>query len=365
MNLTEATVRRLAAAALTLFACLGAVSTHRPTLIALAVVGAVAVLGVVLAWQPLSGWPLAAALSLAAGGVVALGHAQSSNLVWMALCVVAGWVAVTSSLAPTVTTGAVVGLTIAGEWAQQTEESGWAAWLVGVAFTWVACIFARRLRVTVEELRTAQHQLAERTRAEERSRIAAEMHDVIGHALTVSVLHIACARLALDEDLDEARASLEEAERLARRSLEEVRATVGLMCADAPATTAPMPGACEIPVLVGSFRSAGAAVELAVDGDLNRLGAAKGLAAYRILQEALTNAARHAPGEAVTVRVDVVGSGVRLTVHNSGVAGSAATPGAGLGNMRERAEGLGGWLRVGVPVGRQQDAGWLVEAVLP
>ena len=84
------------------------------------------------------------------------------------------------------------------------------------------------------QLRAAQDELAERSRAEERNRIAAEVHDVIGHALTVSLLHIGGARLALDENPHEARRSLLEAERLTRESLEEVRATVGLMHTDFP-----------------------------------------------------------------------------------------------------------------------------------
>ena len=83
------------------------------------------------------------------------------------------------------------------------------------------------------QLREAQAGLAERARAEERNRIAGEMHDVIGHAMTVSLLHVSSARLALDEDPDEARRpSLAEAERLARQSLDEVRGVVGLMRGD-------------------------------------------------------------------------------------------------------------------------------------
>ena len=363
--MTERTARTAAAAGLAVLAGLGAASSHRPTLVALAVTAAVAVLAAVLAWQPMTGWPLVAALTLATGGVVALGHAQSSNLVWMAACLVAGWVAFTSGAAPTLTVGAVLGLTLVGEWAQQTEESGWAAWLVGTALVAVAGVFARRLRTTVEELRHAQHQLAERTRVEERSRIAGEMHDVIGHALTVSVLHISSARLALEEDLDEARASLDEAERLTRRSLEEVRATVGLMRTRPGAAAAPLPGATDIPALVDTFRLAGAEVDLEVTGELDQLGAAKGLAAYRIVQEALTNATRHAPGEPVDVRVAVVGPGATIAVHNGGAADAEATPGAGLAGMRDRAEGLGGWLSVGVPAGRPHGDGWHVEAVLP
>ena len=98
------------------------------------------------------------------------------------------------------------------------------------------------------------------------------MHDVIGHALTVSLLHISSARLALDEDPEEARRALEEAERLARTSLEEVRATVGLMRTDAPGEVAPLPAAGDIDELVESFRSAGADVGLTVAGDLASLG---------------------------------------------------------------------------------------------
>ena len=88
------------------------------------------------------------------------------------------------------------------------------------------------------------------------------MHDVIGHVLTVSLLHIGSARLALDDDLEGARASLVEAERLARKSLEEVRATIGLMRTDDSARMAPLPDAVDITGLVESFRRAGAPVEL-------------------------------------------------------------------------------------------------------
>ena len=112
------------------------------------------------------------------------------------------------------------------------------------------------------QLRAAQDELAERSRAEERNRIAAEVHDVIGHALTVSLLHIGGARLALDEDPQEARRSLSEAERLTRDSLEEVRATVGLMRTDLPDRRTPLPGAGDLPALVESFRRAGSDVEL-------------------------------------------------------------------------------------------------------
>ena len=154
-----------------------------------------------------------------------------------------------------------------------TAEPGWGAWFAGISFTTALTIFARRLRLAMVQLRAAQDELAERSRAEERNRIAAEVHDVIGHALTVSLLHISGARLALDEDPQEARRSLLEAERLTRDSLEEVRATVGLMRTDSPDRRAPLPGAGDLPALVESFRRAGSDVELVVDEHLGALGA--------------------------------------------------------------------------------------------
>ena len=210
------------------------------------------------------------------------------------------------------------------------------------------------------QLRAAQDELAERSRAEERNRIAAEVHDVIGHALTVSLLHISSARLAMDEDPQEARRALSEAERLTRESLEEVRATVGLMRTDRPDDRMPLPGADDLPALVESFRRAGSDVELLVDDHLGTLGATRGLAAYRIVQEALTNATRHAPGQPVVVRVGPTEDGTTVTVRNDGPPNPAPTPGSGLRGMRERAESVGGHLTAG-----PTDGGWLVEAVLP
>lgn len=358
--MADRAVRVVAPAVLALFAALGVVMGDRPLLLGLAVAAGIAAIAVGSAWRGLRGWPLAGVMLVAAAGLAVLGHGGSANLVWMGFCVVAGWVALASALPVALTTGGLLMVGILGEWIQDTDEPGWAAWIFGTAFTLVACVFAHRLRDTLVELQAAQHQLAERSRAEERSRIAGEVHDVIGHALTVSLLHISSARLSLDEDPEEARRALEEAERLARSSLEEVRATVGLMRTDTPGEVAPLPAADDIGGLVESFRSAGTEVDLAVSGDLAALGSARGLAAYRIVQEALTNAVRHAPGQPVTVHVTVDGGGARVVVRNNGAADPDAPIGSGLLGMRERAEGVGGRLRAGA-----EASGWSVEAVLP
>jgi signal transduction histidine kinase len=352
--------RVVGAAGLVLFAVLGALMSDRgPGVIALMLATVVVVTGV-LAWRGAAGWPLAVALVAPIAAVVVLAHNEAANLGWMSFCVTAGWIALTSPVAVAAVAYAGMVLTLVGEWLVDTSEPGWAAWMVGTTFTLVACVFARRLRETLFELEAAQHQLAERSRAEERSRIAGEVHDVIGHALTVSLLHIGSARLALDEDPAESRRALEEAERLARASLEEVRATVGLMRTNAPGEVAPLPAAGDIGELVESFRTAGTDIGLTVVGDLASLGSTRGLAAYRIVQEALTNAVRHAPGERVTVLVTVEDGTATVVVRNGGRADPAAPVGNGLLGMRERAEGVGGRLKAGA-----DPRGWLVEAVLP
>ena len=356
----DRTMRAAAPAGLALFASLGVLMTDQPTAVALWSAGLAVAAALALAWSGVSGWPLAVGLLVPAAGLGVLGHEQSSNLAWMGLCVIAAWAALTSALPVALAVSGVLAAGLVGQWLSDTSEPGWGAWVMGVAFATVVCVVARRLRSTVDELRATQAELAARTRAEERSRIAGEVHDVIGHVLTVSLLHIGSARLALDDDPDAARASLLEAERLARRSLEEVRATVGLMRTDDPARMAPLPDAVDITGLVESFQRAGSPVGLRVEGSLASLGPARGLAVYRIVQEALTNAARHAPGQPVTVQVSMSDAEVRVAVRNGGTPDPTNSPGSGLAGMRDRAEAVGGRFTAGAV-----NQGWLVEAVLP
>jgi len=237
--------------------------------------------------------------------------------------------------------------------------SGWANWAAGVSASVFAVLLLRRQLLLVEALRAAQASLAERSAADERNRIAREVHDVIAHSLTVSLLHISSARLAVQTDPGEAEHALAEAERLGRQSLDEVRATVGLLRTGAEGRIAPpVPSADRVRALVEQFRQAGAEVTLEVSGDLAALPATTGSALYRITQEALTNAAKHAPGAAIDVDVEVTSLRARLTVDSSGPPGHGQ--GLGLVGMSERAAVLGGTCQAG-PGGR----GWLVEASLP
>jgi signal transduction histidine kinase len=150
-----------------------------------------------------------------------------------------------------------------------------------------------------------------------------------------------------------------EAERLGRASLDEVRHAVGsLHRDDALDPTQPLPGSTEVTALLESFRAAGADIRADVEGDVKGLSAMVGLATYRILQEALTNATRHAPRSPVTVHLDVRPDVVRLDVDSAGSPGHGR--GRGLVGMRERAASLGGVCEAG-PGG----SGWRVHAELP
>ena len=355
----ERTARVAAPAVLALFVVAGAVANEWSP-------GAVCVLGLaafaaaaVVAWRRLSGWHLVAALAVPAALLVVACDREPSNIGWFGICVLGGWAALGAALVPAVVMVVVLTGIFVVEWTVLSDESGWMPWIAGTVFTVVVCAFARRQRDLVDQLQQTQAGLAERARAEERNRVAGEMHDVIGHALTVSLLHVSSARLALDDDPEEARASLLEAERLARESLEEVRAAVGLL-RTADQGAAPAPSAADLPHLVESFRRAGTPVALDVRGDTTTLGANRGLAVYRIVQESLTNATRHGDGSPVAVHVEIADGATTVTIDSGGGVARIARDGSGLIGMRERAEAFGGRLVAG-----PRSGGWRVEAVLP
>jgi signal transduction histidine kinase len=235
----------------------------------------------------------------------------------------------------------------------------------GAAVTWACAWVVRRQNQLVLELRAAQDALATAAAAEERARIAREVHDVIAHSLTVTLLHVSAARLAVQDRPDDAVAALAEAERLGRRSLADVRRAVGLLGATQDGGAAPpLPSVADVPALVAEYRVAGMDAGLAVTGDADLLSSATSLALYRIAEESLANAARHAPGAAVAVELCVEPDRAVLRIVNGAapvaVPRSDSRTGLGLTGMRQRTDLIGGRLTVG-----RSGPGWRVEVEVP
>jgi signal transduction histidine kinase len=363
-DLVPGRIRWIALAVVAAVVAVGALPQNPTT--ALASAGAVAaVLGTAFLVNDRRPQLLYAAVATA--GIAVEGHGLSNDLGWFAVCLIAGWCVVVVSRRDGLIYWAAVMLLFAAEWLWVKPDPGWGAWLAGSTLIILCGLLIRHEISLVAQLRAAQAGLAEQARTTERNRIARELHDVLGHTLTVSLLHVQSARLAVEHDPADAARSLAEAERLGRECLAEVRTTVGLLRQDADGGRgsgsgsdgiAPLPGIAGLPALVERFRSAGADVTFTMEGDTAGLAATTGLAVYRILQEALTNAARHAPGAPTEVRLAAAAGAVTLT------ADSRAEPGTGTGlgviSMRERAESLGGSCEAG-PGGH----GWLVRATLP
>ncbi len=312
-------------------------------------------------------WWLSLSLFFIAGaGVVLNAGGTHSGVGWFAMCVLA-------FLAIPVLGGRMGGVfgtcaaaVIAYKMFDNGFDAGWMPWFFGVLVSALGAGAIVHERCLSAQLREAQEDLAERSKAEERARIARDLHDVIAHSLTVSLLHLSAARLAVEHDTPaEAAEALREAERLGRESLDEVRSIVGLMRSDSPdrGSFAPTPGLDRISELVERFRSAGVRISLETGTPAANIPATVGTTAYRIAQEALTNAAKHAPGAAVAVALHEHDQILVLTVDSDGAPRNGT--GHGLGSMQERAQAVGGKV-VAAPADLPGGVrGWRVTAELP
>jgi signal transduction histidine kinase len=241
----------------------------------------------------------------------------------------------------------------------------WVFWSAGILLGLAAGTIGRRQQLLVEELRRAQDALAADAARQERQRIAREVHDVIAHSLTVTMLHLTTARMALRRDVAKAEATLTEAERLGRNALTDVRRAVGLLHDGATdATGAALPGFEELDALLDSYRAAGLPLRASITADPIHLSPAASLAVYRAVQESLANAAKHAPDATVEVAVVEEGSEVVVRVRDAGTdrtpAAATARAGLGLRAMDERVRALGGSVTAG-PDG----TGWKVTCRVP
>jgi signal transduction histidine kinase len=218
-----------------------------------------------------------------------------------------------------------------------------------------------------ERAEREQSLLAEQARAEERARLAGEMHDVVTHRVSLMVLQAGALRMTTADEAT--RQAAEDLRAAGCQALDELRDLVGILrTADDEDPTPSTPG---LAALVAESTGVGTPAELAEDGDPALASPVVGRTAYRIVREALTNVRKHAPGARVTVQVRYAESGVRLTVRNaappepasdlSDGALSATGSGLGIAGLRQRVELVHGTLRAsGMP-----DGGFCVEATLP
>jgi signal transduction histidine kinase len=241
--------------------------------------------------------------------------------------------------------------------------------LLGVPFWFAAWIFGDRTRlrrermVELEERAQRAERETERERqlavAEERARIARDLHDSAGHAINVILVHAGAARLLSEKDPQRSRDALETIENVARETLGEIDQFVHALREDDSAVVEPPAGLGALDSLVQRHRDAGLDVELAITGGRRQLGPALDGAAYRILQESLTNALRHGDGHA-DVSLSYGERSLDIGVTNAAAADGSLTAGHGLVGMHERASLVGGSVDAG-----REDGFFHVQARLP
>jgi signal transduction histidine kinase len=220
--------------------------------------------------------------------------------------------------------------------------------------------------VLVERASALERERDERAQqavAEERLRIARELHDVIGHSISVMGVQAGAVRSVLRPDQEREREALLSVERTGREAVAEMRRLIGLMRTEPSESGAPTPTLRGADDLVEAIRRAGLAVELHVCGDLSSVPPGVDLAGYRVLQEALTNALKHAPDSTVDATVICNPQHLEIAVVDDGV-GTSLTPsedGHGLLGMQERVSLYGGELHAGP----RPEGGYEVRARIP
>lgn len=339
----------------------------------LAVAGLSAVL---LAWR--RRFPLGVAVLVTAANLAVNPDGEFSTLLAMVLvCFTLG----SETSAPRNYIGLLIVLTafVAVSIRASFEPSDLAAALVFYVGPWVLGTVVRARAVRTEEavaraerLEAEREAATARAAAEERTRIARELHDIVAHSISVVTIQTQAVRRRLGPEHAAEAADLAAVEATAREALTEMRRLFGVLrSADETAALAPQPGLAELDRLVDQARSGPMTIELRVDGEPAELPAGLDLAAYRIVQEGLTNALRHSGGTLVRIllrylpsrlEIEVLDDGRGPVVDGSGESGAAAgTDGHGLIGVRERVAIYGGTVELtAVP-----DGGTRLAASLP
>jgi signal transduction histidine kinase len=255
-------------------------------------------------------------------------------------------------------------------WALDTTEApepgsiiALGAWLVTL-LTVMELVRSRRERA--REVARSRIEALQRKASDERLRIAQEIHDSVAHNISLINIHAGVALHLFDERPQQARDALATIKQSSKEALVELRSILGVLRrADEDAPRAPTPSLAQLDELVARSNAAGLDVRVDIDGDVDHLPRNVDVAAYRIIQESLTNVARHADRPDAIVRVRTVGGGLDVEVldEGSGSQRSIDLPsgGNGIAGMRERATALGGTFEAGPRAGR----GFAVRARLP
>lgn len=324
-----------------------------------------------LAWR--RRFPLAVLVSVG-GSIVGLGVAYGSSQAWASLFpfLVAVYSAAAYSTRPwvvcAVVAAAVVGRELNDPFVETLADALFTSTIsvLGV----LAGLEGRRLAVRsnrlddrAEALEREEEELAAAAAAGERRRIARELHDIISHGLGVMVLQAGAVQQIVESDPAAAKESLGVIRATGLDAINELGALLSLVREDADSSREPQPALADLPSLVERARNAALDVSLDVDLDGARLSQVLELSAFRVVQEALTNAAKYAPEAHVDVNVRVRDSRLEVSVVDDGVAAPDRPHGGrrGLAGMAERVSIFGGHLRAGP----RRGGGWEVEASFP
>jgi signal transduction histidine kinase len=350
--------------------------THEVSLVSAPAVAAVTAVPVLMARRfPLPAW----LVSIVAGGYfwLAVDPRPGGDLQWTVPQVIALFVTVAAvallerlRVLPLVLGASLVVLVLA------TRGAGAEGLSIGLVATTVVALLVRWLILSRVQL-ARQEEVSELERArravlEERSRIARDLHDVVAHRMSLVVVQAQSAPARLGSVPPEVAAEFRSISDQAREALNEVRGMLGVLrtadAGEAVAPGAPQHGTGDVEPLLRQTQAAGVDLAWSVSGDPGPVGGAVGLTVYRILQEALANATRHAPGGRVAVRVEY-GDPVHVTVRSTPSTydssaranGRPGPPGTGLLGMSDRARSVGGT----VETGPDAEGGFLVRATLP
>ena len=259
--------------------------------------------------------------------------------------------------------------------ANDPADSLSASWTWSLNLLWIYGVGAwvRQSHRLVEQSGAEAAALAAAAAAEDRVRLARDLHDVLAHSLAVMLVQTEAADEVLEDDPVQARKALGHVREAGRSALADIRRIVGALRDGEPAAVEPEPGGAPglrlVPALVAAIRGSGMPVELRVDGDVESVPAAEGVAAYRVVQEALTNTLRHAGPVPTEVSLVVADGSLQVRVHDSGAVDGGpvatvpaqSTGGHGLVGMRERIEQAGGRFEAR----RDPTGGFTVTATLP